>query len=234
MELDTIVCGDCLNVITNVPNESINLSILDPPYCAQNKARTGSRYNQEDGFLTKFDDMSQRVYQKFMHERFSVLFDKMKPASHIYVFIGWKNLREMMDILELASFRLNKVLIWDFCSIGGGYSWRNQHEFIVFGSKGVAHPVNDLSLSTVLKYKRTRGFHPFEKPVDLIQTIIENASTPDELVTDFFIGSGTTAIAALRSGRHFYGCDISPRYVELANERIEKVRLEMAQLSFSV
>lgn len=230
MELDTIVCGDCLDVMADMPNKSIDLSILDPPYCAQNKARTGTRYNQEDGFLTKFDDMSQRVYQKFMHERLLILFDKMKPASHIYVFIGWKNLREMMDILELASFRLNKVLIWDFCSIGGGYAWRNQHEFIVFGSKGIAHPVNDLSLSTVLKYKRnSKRLHPFEKPIDLIKTIIENTSAPSELVTDFFIGSGTTAEAALRLGRHFYGCDISEKYVGIANKRIEKARLEMAQ-----
>jgi len=54
------------------------------------------------------------------------------------------------------------------------------------------------------------------------------------LVFDPFMGSGTTAVAALKLGRHFYGCDINEDYVKLANERVEKARLEMAQLRMAV
>ena len=120
--INKIICGDCLDVMKDIPDGSINLSIVDPPYCSQNKARTGTRYNQESGQLTKFDDMSERMYRIFMADRLKILFDKMLPSSHLYVFGGWKYLRELMDTIEISSFRINKVLVWDLVNIGGGYA----------------------------------------------------------------------------------------------------------------
>lgn len=72
--------------------------------------------------------------------------------------------------------------------------------------------------------------HPTQKPLALIKYLIETYSNQGDIVLDFVMGSGTTAVAALKLGRHFYGCDINPEYVKLANERIEKERLEMAQM----
>jgi site-specific DNA-methyltransferase (adenine-specific) len=54
-------------------------------------------------------------------------------------------------------------------------------------------------------------------------------SNPGDLIFDPVMGSGTTAVAALKTGRHFFGCDISQAYVDLANQRLAKARLEMAQ-----
>lgn len=131
------------------------------------------------------------------------------------------DLRDLMDVLELSSFRINKILVWDLCSIGGGYSWRNQHEFIIFGSKGVARPVNDKSLSTVLKFPRIKsGLHPFEKPLELMKTIISNSSSEKDLVLDCFFGSGTTGLGCKQLGRDFVGIEISPEYCELAKKRL--------------
>lgn len=59
---------------------------------------------------------------------------------------------------------------------------------------------------------------------------IRALSNKSDLIFDPFMGSGTTAVAALKLGRHFYGCDISPEYVKMANERVEKARLEMSQM----
>ena len=223
LEANHIYCGDCLEVAKEIVNNSIDLVLIDPPYCSQNKARIGTRYNQSSGQLTKFDDMSERIYRQFMKERLSLVFDKMKIESHVYVFVGWKYLRELMDCLELSSFRINKILVWDLCSIGGGYSWRNQHEFIIFGSKGVARPVNDRSLSTVLRYPRIkRGLHPFEKPVGLIKTIVLNSTKKHDVVLDMFSGSGTTAVACINTHRNFIGIDISREYCDIAEKRIKR------------
>ena len=76
--------------------------------------------------------------------------------------------------------------------------------------------------------------HPTQKPLYIIERLIEIHSNQEDMVFDPFVGSGTTAVAALKLGRHFYGCDINPEYVKMANERIEKARLGMSQLSFSV
>lgn len=64
--------------------------------------------------------------------------------------------------------------------------------------------------------------------------IISASSNTRDIIFDPFMGSGTTAVAALKLGRHFYGCDISPEYVKLANDRIAKARLEMAQMEMSL
>jgi site-specific DNA-methyltransferase (adenine-specific) len=78
---------------------------------------------------------------------------------------------------------------------------------------------------------------PEEVPNRLIRLFVHRMNTrdlPEPVVFDPFMGRGTTAIAAIKQDCYFYGCDINPEYVELANKRIEKARLEMAQLSFSV
>jgi len=70
--------------------------------------------------------------------------------------------------------------------------------------------------------------HPAPFPLSLVEYLLEN--TEGEFIFDPFMGSGTAAVAALKLGRHFYGCDINPEYVKLANKRIEKARMEMAQM----
>ena len=218
----SIRLGDCLSIFADLEDDSADLAILDPPYCSQNKARTGTRYSQEKLQLTRFDDMSERAYRTFMSDRLAVIFDKLKPSSHLYAFVGWKLIRELMDLVEASSFRLNKVLVWDLCSIGGGYAWRNQHEFVVFASKGVAKPVNDKSLSTMLSFPRIKaGRHPFEKPVPLLRTIVRNASQPGDLILDGFAGSGSTGVAALLEGRKAAMAEISEKYVALAERRLD-------------
>jgi len=216
-----VINEDSLTALERVPPDSVDLVVIDPPYCSENKARAGTRYNQNQGQLTQFDDMSARTYTKFMHSRLRLLFQTMKAGAHIYVFCGWKLLRELMDTMELSSFRLNKVLIWDQMSIGGGYAWRNQHEFIVFGSKGVANPVQDKSYATVLSHPRIKeGVHPFQKPTGLIADIIRNASKEGDLVLDCFGGSGTVAVVAKSLKRDFISIEIDSDSCSLTNQRL--------------
>ena len=78
---------------------------------------------------------------------------------------------------------------------------------------------------------------PEEIPTRLIRLFVHRANTqdlPEPIVADFFMGEGTTAVAALKLGCHFYGCDINPEYVKLANERIARTRLEMAQMEMAL
>ena len=86
----------------------------------------------------------------------------------------------------------------------------------------------------ILQLGTRRKAHPCQAPEGLLSRIIGFSCPKEGMVFDPFVGSGTTAVAALKLGRRFYGCDINSEYVELASKRIEKTRLEMAQLSFSV
>jgi len=224
--LNQIHLGDCLNILRQLPENSINLAVIDPPYTGDNKANSGTRYRQ-DTHLTKFDDMSARIWTPFMRERFLAIFDVLRPGAHFYCFVGQRMLRETMDLTEQASFKLNKVLIWDQMSVGGGYAWRNQHDFIVFASKGVADQVRDRSLSTIIRAPRVRGkikkIHPFQKPVIALDALIANGSDEGHTVLDCFAGSGSTLVAAKMRQRNYIGIEVSPAYCEKARLRLEKI-----------
>jgi DNA modification methylase len=105
-------------------------------------------------------------------------------------------------------------------------------EDVIFATKG-RHILNnrpsmllDCGCVPTWEYR----YHPHQKPEALIEILLRTSMQEGEVVFDPFIGSGTTAVAALKLGRHFYGCDINPEYVRLTNERIEKARLEMSQM----
>jgi site-specific DNA-methyltransferase (adenine-specific) len=71
--------------------------------------------------------------------------------------------------------------------------------------------------------KTQRTPHPTQKPLELIERIILASTNPNDLVLDFFAGSGTTAVAAIDLGRRFLGCDSDAKYVEIANDRIVSI-----------
>jgi DNA modification methylase len=104
-----------------------------------------------------------------------------------------------------------------------GAHWRHQHENIVFASAGVALPMRNKGVGTVLYAEvvpSSRRRHPTEKPSDLLFQILE--ATPNGTVIDPFMGSGTTLIAAQRSGRCAIGIEIEERYCEITARRLEQ------------
>ena len=92
----------------------------------------------------------------------------------------------------------------------------NQEAFL----KYVDSPDNIISASF---RKRESGLHPTQKPIDLMKCLIELTTQPDQIVLDPFCGSGTTAVAAKRLGRHFIGIELSPEYCEIARKRVAAV-----------
>ena len=120
-------------------------------------------------------------------------------------------------IAEKAGFKFWKPIVWDKMAIGMGYHYRARYEFILFFEKG-KRKLNDLGVPDVLQAKRVWKGYPTEKPVDLIQTLIEQSSTRGELVVDPFFGSGATLVAANSLDRKWAGTDIS----EAAHEHFSK------------
>ncbi len=89
-----------------------------------------------------------------------------------------------------------------------GYHYRARYEFILFFEKG-KRKLNDLSVPDVLEYKRVWKGYPTEKPVELLEVLIRQSSSENEIVADSFFGSGSTLIAANNLSRKYIGCDIS-------------------------
>lgn len=134
------------------------------------------------------------------------------------MFTDWKMWTHTTDALEEGGYRIRNMLVWDKEVMGMGMPWRNQHELIAFGKRQNASLMTG-KFGNVLKCARTGNVnHPTEKPVGLIEALIENSQSTCFL--DPFMGSGTTGVAAANLGRKFIGIEIDRKHFEIACTRI--------------
>jgi site-specific DNA-methyltransferase (adenine-specific) len=231
-ELDTIVCGDCLDVMRDMPDGCVDAIITDPPYgiSYQSAWRTDTNGNARksspsfgvDKFDPRWLDGAYRI---------------ARDDACLYFFTRWDVMGDWKKVAEAAGWHVVQRLIWDKChwAMGDLRYYGAQTEDVLFCRKGMP----------VLQWEKRRGDmyrlpsrvclpegkydHPTQKPEVLMAQFIRDASRDAALIFDPFLGSGTTAVAALKTGRHFHGCDISQAYIDIANQRIAKARLEMAQ-----
>lgn len=238
---------DAFEALQLIPDGTVDLIVTDPPYQSLEKYRDSKarikKYEREKaaGMLTGTRIPRLREWFPIMpNERFpellAELYRVMADDSHCYIFCD----DETSDVIKAAvvamaiargerdSFTWWKRIVWDKGHGGQGYHYRNAHEFVVFLEKGKRN-LNSKSHSSVLPCKRVskvslggRDPGPTEKPVSLIQTLIENSSKPGELVFDPFCGRGATGVAALFAGRQFLGFDVQGKAVRISRARLRE------------
>lgn len=147
----------------------------------------------------------------------------MAKNSHTYVLVDAATLFELKPAGEAAGFKFWKPLVWKKGkSLGMGYHYRGQYEFVAFFEKG-KRKLFDLGVPDVIVADRVFGKYPTEKPVALLEVLVLQSSSEGQLVLDPFMGSGSTGEAALKHRRRFYGVDVQKKSVKLARERLNKV-----------
>jgi len=212
-----------------LPDNSVDAVVTDPPYSSgarqtnQLRARKGmlrSEKWKEEWFGT--DNLSSYGFMFFMRGLLLSTFEKCKPGAHLYIFIDWRNYPLLSGVLESAGWRINNMIVWDKEIFGMGANYRNQHELIVFCSKGAPKKSYRHDVPNVIGSKRIRQVtHPTEKPIDLINTFLSVSTQEGDTVLDPFMGSGTTGAACVQAKRHFIGIEIDPTYFDIATRRIE-------------
>lgn len=234
MQLDTIVCGDCLDVMRDMPDGSVDLVVTDPPYGDINHInRLHERAKYKNGPIRKL--------HKGMADTVNFDWDKMLSeldrvsSQWIYIFAGDKTGYTRSYYSERNC--MTRYGAWEKTNptpLHGQYIWLSSIELFAIIRKHHG-TFNYFCKSPVLRFPNgSSREHPTQKPLELIEELILSSSNPGDLVFDPFLGSGTTAVAALKLGRHFYGCDINQTYVDLANQRIEKTRLELSQMELAL
>jgi DNA modification methylase len=240
VEIDTIVCGDCLDVMRDMPDGCVDLVFADYPF----------------SFSSNEWDVSSNDAYQLIEQTIPQIKRIVTKDGALYLMLGHDTVAEACIKAKGTGLNIVNWLIWSF---GVGYHpttrYKTRAYHILFCAKSddwlfngddirIAHKTIDkrnnnngaipsdiwTDIPDVKKNSFEYCGHKGQKPERLIERIIKASSNPGDLIFDPFIGSGTTAVAALKLGRHFYGCDINPEYVKLANERIEKTRLEMSQI----
>lgn len=218
--------GDAAEALCELPTGSVDCVIIDPPFSGNNsKAKEGSNGRFQDS-LIMYDDLSERAFYKMIKPVFLECFRVMKEGAHFYCFSDWRQLRNMMDCVELGSLKIVNQICWDKISFGMGSGYRRQEEYIIVASKGHPKAFNLKNVGSVIRCKRvTNGDreHPHEKPQDLLRTLIENSTKPGEKVLDCFMGSGSTAEACKVTGRGFVGVELDAEHYETAKNRTSQI-----------
>ena len=225
MEQIQLYHGDCLELMQYLPDESIDLVATDCPYhivqggCTNKGKGNGifQKENASDGKLFTHNEIS---FSEWLPEVFRVL----KPDSHCYIMINGRNLKELQQAAENAGFAFQNLLVWDKGNVTPNRYYMNACEFILMLKKGKSKTINNRGTSSILRYKNPVGkkLHPTEKPVDLMQVLIENSTNMGDVVLDPFMGSGSTGVACVNTGRKFIGMELDRGYFEIAQKRIEE------------
>ena len=219
----TLWHGDCLELMKDIPDERIDLILTDPPY--------GIKF-QSNYRNVKFDKIrnDECVNPDFLDECRRIL----KDTGAIYCFTRWDVYPEWMEQLK-RRFKPKNCIVW-FKRGGGlgdlkkGYIYN--HEFIIYCAMK-HHHLNGKRRNDVFEFPKdapSSYVHPTQKPVALLTEIIERSSKVGGTVLDCFMGSGSTGVACVNTGRRFIGIELDEGYFEIAKERIEEAAKSIAAI----
>ena len=221
-----LIHGDCLMAMKDIPDASIDLICTDPPYKLTSRGSSGTMSGYWTNQLTKkgkiFENNDIDI-EDYIHELYRVLKDK----THCYIMCNQVNLPHFLQVISNSKFKYIKCLIWDKGNKICGRYYMNCFEYIIMLRKGGERTINDCGTPDILSIPnhKTKGadgknIHDSEKPVALMQILIQNSSNEGDVVLDMFMGSGTTGLAAIKSNRDFIGIEVDEKYYQTAQQRI--------------
>lgn len=227
-----IICGDVIEELQKIPNESIDIVVTSPPYNLLNTTGRGMKSPGrmwknpplKNGYGKHDDNMPYNEYILWRREVLTELMRVIPDNGAIFYNHKWrvqnKLLQDRSEILE--GFPVRQIIIWDK---GSSINF-NKHFFLPTYEVIylIAKPDFKLSdegykKSSVWKIGTQKAdLHPAPFPVKLIDNILE--SVDGKIVLDPFMGSGTTAISCIKNKKTFIGIELEERFVEVANKRI--------------
>jgi site-specific DNA-methyltransferase (adenine-specific) len=143
--------------------------------------------------------------------------------------VNFSNLFYLQKSVIDAGFKIHNLLIWQKNNNTPSQYYMKNCEYIIFARKGKAKWINDIGGSkTVHSFNNILGnkVHPTEKPVELMEFYIKNSSNENEIILDPFMGSGSTGVACVNTGRNFIGCELDKGYFDIAEKRIDSAEWE--------
>lgn len=196
--------------------ESVDAIITDPPYGINYESRTG---------LSVKNDKSPFIW--FLYDAFRVLKSGESGRGSLVCFTRWDVEQTFIDAMGIAGFNVKSEVIWDKVYHGMGdtrAAFAPAHENIVFAIKGkYSFPDRrPKDLITFPKINSSKMVHPTEKPVGLLASLITSVTKPGDLILDPFAGSGSTLVAAKKTGRRYIGMELDDQHFETARRRVEE------------
>lgn len=217
LQVDNIYCGDCLQLIDEIQEGSIDTCITDLPYGIDFQSNWNSK-------VKHFDKIAND--KKPFIEFIKLLPRVLKPTSAVYLFTRWDVQQPVIDELESNGMKVKNVIIWDKMNHSMGdlkSAYGNRYESIVFATNPEfrfqkKRPIDIIQCPRVPAEKL---YHPNEKPVSLLRQLIYASTPKDGVVLDCTCGSGSTLVAAVKEKRHYIGVELDKHYHAISCKRVD-------------
>lgn len=226
MKANYIQCGDCLELLKNIPDKSIDLVVTDPPY-----EKKGNGYYCGGGaFGSKnrnyHNELDENELLKGMNNKILDELVRVMKKINIYIWCNKKQIKQYLDYFK--NYNVD-ILTWHktnpvpTCN----NKYLSDTEYCLFfrenGVKiyGSYETKKKYYVTPTNKEDKKLYNHPTIKPLDIIQNLIINSSQENDIVLDPFLGSGTTAVASVNTNRQFIGFELDKVYFKTAYDRIK-------------
>ena len=237
-----VLCGNALDEESYaelMQGRRANAVFTDPPYNDPIDGYVsgfGKIHHRE--FAMASGEMDPDEFIEFLSRNFRNLVRNSVSGSLHFVCLDWRHLPEFLTASRRVYSEIKNLCIWVKESGGQGSLYRSRHELVLVFKNGTAKHRNNIQLGQYGRYRtnvweyprvnaaaktcndeRLSGFHPTIKPVALVADAILDCTSRNDLILDPFLGSGTTVIAAERTGRICYGMELEPTYVDAVVRR---------------
>jgi len=207
--LGKLLCGDCLEIMKQLPDKSVDLVLTDPPY----GIKIGD--NGKIGGNGKITKVRQYIPVNWDNEGLNqIQFEEIKRISTHQIIFGFNY---FLDILKPTQC----IIVWDKKCRNDWNDNFSDCELAWTSFNKPAKVFHYLWMGALKEGKERERWHPTQKPIALIIWILENYSQENNLILDPFLGSGTTAVACEKLNRRWIGIEINPEYCEIAKKRIQ-------------
>ena len=247
LPLDSILQGDCVEMMRALPAASVDMIFADPPYNLQLGGDLhrpdGSQVDAVDDEWDKFDSLG--TYDRFTHAWLAEAKRILKPGGSIWVIGSYHNIFRVGAALQDQGYWILNDIVWRKANPMPNFKgtrFTNAHETLIWASMGekAKYTFNYRAMKTLNDELQMRSdwlipicggqerlkkgghkVHPTQKPEALLYRILLACSNPGDVILDPFFGTGTTGAVAKRLGRHFIGIEREDDYIAAALERIE-------------
>lgn len=214
--MNDIILGDCLEKLSELPDNLVDLIVTDPPYFLPANHAIGSRKKKYKRTLS--DTSVLKGYFKQVFEQFIRV---VKEDGTMYIFCDGQSYPVFYELL-FPHCKSVKPLIWDKIVSFNGYTWRHQHELILWAQfDGTPYlPTGDGDILKCRGVLQKDRLHPSQKPVELMEKLI--AKHPDsKVVLDPYAGSGSTLQACKNLDKEYIGIELDEGYYDIMENRLK-------------
>ena len=215
--------GDCLELMKDIPDGSVDLVLTDPPYMIETVG--AGIYKQADKqYVKELDGIKDGFDEKVLDEICRVM-----KKINVYLFCSQKQIIPLIDYFVKKKNCNWNILSWHKSNPvpACGNKYLTDTEFVLFfREKGVKiygeYETKFTYYVTPLNQKDKKQYeHPTIKPIKILQNLIVNSTLENSVVLDCFMGSGSTGVACVNTNRRFIGIELDDKYFDIAKQRID-------------